>query len=136
MEIKNNATKQGLFAGALGSIVYLPVMVILQPTVFAIAVFSILPDINKTAGEFFGWLIHVLILSITAAIFANLLKKNKDAWTLMTAGVGWSFITGFFIIFAAASLGLSLPPHGWLLEIAANTINGLVIGYVISYFRK
>ncbi len=136
MELKDNPTKQGLFAGILGSIVYLPVMILLQPTVFAVVVFALLPEINQILGEVIGWLIHVIILAVMAGVFANLLKDVREARTLMTAGVGWSFLVGFLVIFSAANMGLSLPLFGWLLEIVANTVNGLVIGYAIAYFRR
>lgn len=136
MELKDDPTKQGLVAGALGSLVYLPVMILLQPTVFARAVFAVLPSIDQTLGEVLGWLVHVAILVVMAAILANLLKSVKESRTLMTAGVGWSFITGFFVIFAAANVGLSLPLFGWVLEAVANTVNGLVLGYTISYLRR
>ncbi len=136
MELKDDPTKQGLVAGALGSLVYLPVMILLQPTVFARAVFAVLPSIDQTLGEVLGWLVHVAILVVMAAILANLLKSVKESRTLMTAGVGWSFITGFFVIFAAANVGLSLPLFGWVLEAVANTVNGLVVGYTIGYLRR
>ncbi len=136
MELKDNLTKQGIFAGVLGSIVYLPVMILLQPTVFAVTVQTLFPDINQTAGEVLGWLIHVVILAVMAAVFANLLKSIHETRTLMSAGVGWSFLTGFFVIFAAVNVGLSLPLFGWFLEITANTVNGLVMGYAIAYFRR
>lgn len=136
MKLKDSYTQQGVFAGALGSIVYLPVMILLQPTVFAVALFSVFPGMNQTVGEVLGWVIHVVILSVIAAIFSNLLKEVRAARHLMAAGVGWSFLAGFFVIFAAAQAGLSLPLFGWFLEMAANTINGLVIGYAISYFRR
>lgn len=136
MELKDSPSRQGLFAGALGSIVYLPVMILLQPTVFAVAVFFIFPGMNQTLGEVLGWLMHVVILALVAMLFSNLLRDVRKAKTLMTAGVGWSFLVGFFVVFAAANAGLSLPLFGWLLEIAANTTNGLVVGYAISYFRR
>jgi hypothetical protein len=136
MELRDDPTRQGLFAGLLGSLVYLPVMILLQPTVFALFVFGVFPGVNQTAGEVLGWLIHVAILAGMAAILAKLLRDVRESRILMTAGVGWSFLTGFFVIFAAASAGLSLSLFGWILESVANTVNGLVVGYTIAYLRQ
>jgi hypothetical protein len=55
---------------------------------------------------------------------------------LLVAGVGWSFLTGWGVLFGAAMMGLSVSFVGWMLESAAHLINGLVVGAVLAYMHR
>jgi len=129
-------TQRGALAGALGALGYLPVMVLLQPTVFANIVFALVPAVPQTAGEFLGWLLHVAFLVPLAIALAHLLQPVRHLSPLLTAAVGWSFLAGWGVAFAAGMMGLSWPLSGWLLEGAAHLVNGLVVGAVLAYVQR
>ena len=129
-------TPRGALAGALGSLIYLPVMLLLQPTPFAKLVFAVFPGVPQTAREFLGWLIHVALLVLMAVALANLLQRVHEWRPLLVAGVGWSFLTGWVVLFGAAMMGLSLPLFGWVLESIAHMINGLVVGATLAYLHR
>ena len=128
--------QRGALAGALGALSYLPVMLLLQPTVFATIVFALWPGAPQTLGEFLGWLLHVLFLVLMMSALAHLLRPMHDTRALLAAGVGWSFLAGWPVVFAAAMLGLSWSLFGWLLESAAHVVNGLVAGTVLAYGQR
>jgi hypothetical protein len=98
-------TPRGALAGVLGSLIYLPVMLILQPTPFAKMVFAVFPDWSQTAGEFLGWLLHVALLVLMAIALAQLVQRVHELRPLLVAGVGWSFLTGWGVLFSAAMMG-------------------------------
>lgn len=129
-------TGRGVLAGALGALGYLPVMVLLQPTVFAKVVFALLPTVPQTAGEFLGWLLHVAVLLPLAIALAHLLVTVQRRAALLAAAVGWSFVAGWGVAFAAAMMGLTWPLFGWLLEGLAHLLNGLVVGMVLMYLQR
>ena len=127
---------RGALAGVLGSLIYLPVMLLLQPTPFATLVFTVLPGLPQTAGEFLGWLVHVALLVLMAMALAHLLQMVRALRPLLVAGVGWSFLTGWMVLFGAAMMGLSLSLFGWVLESAAHVINGLVVGVTLASLQR
>lgn len=129
-------TPRGALAGVLGSLIYLPVMLLLQPTPFARIVFRLLPGLSQTTGEFLGWLLHVVLLVLMAVALAHLVPMVREVRPLLVAGVGWSFLTGWVVLFGAAMLGLSLHLFGWVLESAAHVMNGLVVGSVLAYMHR
>lgn len=129
-------TPRGVLAGALGALIYLPVMLLLQPTPFARVVFALWPGLPQTAGEFLGWLLHVVLLVLMAIALAHLLRVVRELRPLLVAGVGWSFLTGWVVLFGAAMMGLSLGLFAWVLESAAHLINGLVVGAVLAYLHR
>jgi hypothetical protein len=129
-------TPRGALAGVLGALIYLPVMLLLQPTPFARIVFSLVPGLPQTAGEFLGWLLHVVLLVLMAVALAHLVHMVREVRPLLVAGVGWSFLTGWVVLFGAAMMGLSLHLVGWVLESAAHVINGLVVGAVLAYIHR
>jgi hypothetical protein len=115
---------------------YLPVMVLLQPTVFAIIVFALVPTLPQTLGEFLGWLLHVALLIPLGIALAHLVRSVRDPKVLLTAGVGWSFLAGWGVACAAAMLGLSWSLFGWVLEGVAHLVNGVVVGAVLAYVQR
>ncbi len=129
-------TPRGAFAGILGSLIYLPVMLLLQPTPFAKLVFAVWPGVSQTAGEFLGWLLHVALLMVMAIALAHLLGWVSELRPLLVAGVGWSFLTGWVVLFGAAMMGMSLSLFGWVLESSAHLINGLVVGGALAYMHQ
>ena len=129
-------TGRGALAGALGSLVYLPVMLLLQPTPFARAVSALWPHLPQEAAEFLGWLLHVALLVGMAIVLAHLLHAVQEMPPLLVAGVGWSFLSGWLVLFAASAAGLSLSLLGWVLESAAHIVNGLVVGTVLTYTQR
>jgi hypothetical protein len=129
-------TPRGALAGVLGSLIYLPVMLLLQPTPFAKMVFAVFPDLSQTAGEFLGWLLHVALLVLMAIALAHLVQWVREPQPLLVAGVGWSFFTGWVVLFIAAMMGLSLNLLGWVLESAAHLINGVVVGTTLAYMHR
>ncbi|MDH3599155.1 MAG: hypothetical protein OEU26_05885 [Candidatus Tectomicrobia bacterium] len=129
-------TPRGALAGVLGSLIYLPVMLLLQPTPFAKVTFALWPGLSQTAGEFLGWLLHVALLVLMAIALAHLLRKVREPQPLLVAGVGWSFLTGWGVLFGATMMGLSLSLVGWVLESVAHLINGLVVGAVLAYMHR
>ena len=129
-------TPRGALAGGLGALIYLPVMLLLQPTPFAQMVFTVWPGVAPAAGEFLGWLLHVGLLVGMAIALAHLVRRVDDLRSLLTAGLGWSFLTGWVVLFVAARMGLSLSLAGWGLESAAHLINGLVVGAVLAYVHR
>jgi hypothetical protein len=120
----------------LGSLIYLPVMLLLQPTPFARVVFAVWPGAPQTAGEFLGWLLHVALLVGMAIALAHLVRLVHALRPLLVAGVGWSFLTGWVVLFGAAMMGLSLGLFGWVLESVAHVINGLVVGGTLAYMHR
>lgn len=129
-------TPRGALAGVLGALIYLPVMLLLQPTPFARIAFAIWPGLSQAAGEFVGWLLHVALLVGMAVALAHLVRWVHDVRPLLVAGVGWSFLTGWLVLFGAAMMGLSLGLLGWVLETAAHVINGLVVGGTLAYTHQ
>jgi hypothetical protein len=129
-------TRRGVLAGVLGALGYLPVMILLQPTVFATIVLALFPAAPPTAGEFLGWLLHVALLIPLAIALAHLLETVQRPAVLLTAAVGWSFLAGWGVAFAAAMMGLPWPVLGWLLEGLAHVVNGLVVGAVLIYVQR
>jgi hypothetical protein len=127
---------RGVLAGVLGSLIYLPVMLLLQPTAFARIIFTFWPGLPQATGEFLGWLLHVALLVLMAIALAHLLRWVHDLRPLLVAGVGWSFLAGWVVLFAAAMMGLSLSVLGWVLESTAHLINGLVVGAVLAYMHR
>ena len=71
-----------------------------------------------------------------AIALAHLVRRVDDRRSLLTAGLGWSFLTGWVVLFVAARMGLSLSLVGWGLESAAHLINGLVVGAVLAYMHR
>jgi hypothetical protein len=69
-------------------------------------------------------------------VLAHLLRLVHDLRLLLVAGVGWSFLAGWPVVFAAAMLGLSWSLSGWLLESVAHLTNGLVVGAVLAYTQR
>jgi hypothetical protein len=128
--------QRGALAGVLGSLSYLPVMLLLQPTVFATIVFALWPGLPQTLGEFVGWLLHVAFLVLTMMALAYLLRRVHDVQPLLAAGVGWSFLAGWPVAVVAAMLGLSWSLFGWALESAAHLVNGLVVGATLTYLHR
>jgi hypothetical protein len=129
-------TPRGALAGVLGSLIYLPVMLLLQPTPFAKVVYAVGPGLSPTAGEFLGWLLHVAFLVLMAIALAHLLRMVHELRPLLVAGVGWSFLTAWVVLFGATMMGLSLSLLGWGLESAAHIINGLVVGATLAYLHR
>lgn len=129
-------TPRGALAGVLGALIYLPVMLLLQPTPFAKIVFTVWPGLAQAAGEFLGWLLHVALLVVAAIALAHLLRWVHDVRPLLVAGVGWSFLTGWVVLFGAAMMGLSPGLLGWVLETTAHVINGLVVGATLAYMHQ
>lgn len=129
-------TSRGAFAGILGSLSYLPVMLLLQPTFFAKLVFAVWPGVSQTAGEFLGWLLHVALLMGMMIGLAHLMGNVRELRPLLAAGVGWSFLTGWAVLFGVTMMGVSLNLFGWMLESAAHLINGLVVGGTLAYMHQ
>lgn len=129
-------TQRGALAGVLGALSYLPVMLLLQPTVFALIVFALLPGLPQTLGEFVGWLIHVAFLVLVMIALAHLLRRVHEPQPLLAAGVGWSFLAGWPVAVIAAMLGLSWNLFGWVLESAAHLLNGIVVGATLAYLHR
>jgi hypothetical protein len=128
--------QRGALAGALGALSYLPVMLLLQPTVFATVAFALWPSIPQTLGEFLGWLLHVVLLVLVMMALAYVLRTVHDWRVLLAAGVGWSFLASWPVAFTAAMLELSWSLFGWMLESAAHLINGLVVGATLAYLNR
>ena len=98
--------------------------------------FAVWPGVPQAAGEFLGWLLHVALLVGMAIALADLVRWVHDMRPLLVAGVGWSFLTGWMVLFGAAMMGLSLGLVGWVLETAAHVINGLVVGGTLAYMHQ
>jgi len=97
-------TPRGALAGVLGSLIYLPVMLLLQPTPLARIAFAIWPGLQQPAGEFIDWLLHVALVVGTqtyAKIRQNLL------WAFFFNAVGIPIAA-----MAASTLGILLNSFG------------------------
>lgn len=127
---------EGLVGGLFGGVTFLPVMVLLQPTIWAQLVFALFPGIPKTFGEFAGWLIHVSVLGVWAGLFAILFDRASPRETVL-ASIGWAFVIGWFTVMAITLVNQApIPLLGWILETVAHALYGAIFGGVLLYFSR
>lgn len=123
----------GAFGGALGGLAFLPVMILLQPTIWAQAVGLLLPELPRTAGELLGWLVHMSLLACWGGIFASL-YPHRDMRGLLPAALGWVFLAAWFTVMAVTLIhSAAIPLLAWVLETLAHAAYGLVLAATLRY---
>ncbi len=117
----------GLAGGALGGLAFLPVMILLQPTLWAQAVGLALPALPRVAAELLGWLVHLAILAAWGGLFA-VAFHHRDWRSALAAGLGWAFILAWFTAMAVTLVNQGpIPPLAWALETVAHAVYGAVL---------
>ncbi|MBI4082238.1 MAG: hypothetical protein HY423_06455 [Candidatus Lambdaproteobacteria bacterium] len=126
----------GAIGGALGGLAFLPVMLLLQPTLWAQLVRAIAPALAGTPAEFGGWLLHMTVLTAWGALFAALLSR-RDAASVLIGALGWAFILAWFSAVAITLVqGMAIPPIGWVLETLAHAAYGIVLAGVLLFLAR
>ncbi|MCZ6629273.1 MAG: hypothetical protein O7E56_13715 [SAR324 cluster bacterium] len=126
----------GVFGGALGGLAFLPVMMLLQPTIWAEAVGLVLPALRGTAAEFLGWLIHVSLLALWGGLFA-ITFRPREPGSILPAALGWGFLLAWFTVMAVTLIHASpLPLLGWVLETLAHAAYGAVLAATLIYVSR
>lgn len=127
---------EGLVGGLFGGVTFLPVMILLQPTIWAQLVFAFLPGIPQLLGEFLGWLAHISVLGVWSGLFAILFNQASPKQTLL-ASTGWAFLIGWFTVMIITLVNQApIPLLGWILETIAHGLYGAIFGGVLLYFWR
>ncbi|MBI3992722.1 MAG: hypothetical protein HY342_05575 [Candidatus Lambdaproteobacteria bacterium] len=126
----------GALGGALGGLAFLPVMLLLQPTLWAQLVRELAPALAGTPAEFLGWVVHMAVLTAWGALFALLLPQRQAAPVLVGA-LGWAFVLAWFSAIAITLVqGIAIPPLGWTLETLAHAVYGAVLAGTLLYLAR
>lgn len=126
----------GAVGGALGGLAFLPVMILLQPTLWAEIVRRVAPALAGTPAEFVGWLLHVSVLTVWGAAFAFVLPRRETA-VVVIAALGWAFISAWFTVMAVSlTQVIVVPGLVWALETVAHGLYGLVLGGVLLFLAR
>jgi hypothetical protein len=126
----------GAAGGVLGGLAFLPVMVLLQPTIWARLVVWIAPGLAGTPAEFLGWLLHVAVLTGWGGAFSVVLTRRDPAVVFLGA-VGWAFIAGWFTLMAISlSSDQPLPMLAWMLETLSHLSYGIVLGGTLVFLAR
>jgi len=126
----------GAVGGALGGLAFLPVMLLLQPTLWAELVRVLGPALAGTAAEFGGWLVHMALLTAWGALFAALFPPRAGT-PLLLGALGWAFVLAWFSAMAIALVqGAAIPPLGWALETAAHAAYGGVLAGALWFLAR
>jgi hypothetical protein len=113
----------GAVGGALGGLAFLPVMLLLQPTLWAELVREVAPELAGAPAELAGWLVHMAVLTAWGTLFAGLLPQRETAPVLIGA-LGWAFILAWF------------SALGWALETVAHAAYGAVLAGTLLYLVR
>ena len=126
----------GAAGGALGGLAFLPVMLLLQPTLWAQLVRTLAPGLAGTPAEFGGWLLHMAVLTAWGALFALLLPQRETAPVLMGA-LGWAFVLAWISAIAITLVqGMAIPAFGWALETLAHAVYGAVLAGTLLFLSR
>jgi hypothetical protein len=126
----------GAVGGALGGLAFLPVMLLLQPTLWAELVREVAPELAGAPAELAGWLVHMAVLTAWGTLFAGLLPQRETAPVLIGA-LGWAFILAWFSAIAITLVqGAAIPPLGWALETVAHAAYGAVLAGTLLYLVR
>ncbi len=126
----------GAFGGALGGLAFLPVMILLQPTIWAELVGLLLPALARTPAELLGWVIHVCLLAVWGGLFAMTYRERAPR-AVVQAALGWVFVLAWFTVMAVTLIHQSpIPLLGWVLETIAHGAYGAVLAGTLIYVAR
>lgn len=126
----------GVAGGALGGLAFLPVMILLQPTLWARFVGLLLPNLPQVAAEFLGWIIHMVILAAWGGLF-SIAFPHRDLRGMLCAGLGWAFILGWFTAMTVTLVNQTpIPLMGWVLETGAHAVYGTVLSATLIFVSR
>jgi len=126
----------GAVGGVLGGLAFLPVMLLLQPTIWAQIVVWIAPGSAGTPAEFLGWLMHVAVLTAWGGLF-SLLVVRREPLIVFVGAVGWAFITGWFTLMAVSlASDAPLPGLAWALETLSHFTYGVVLAGTLIFLAR
>lgn len=128
----SRAATYGAFGGALGALVFIPIMLTLGRTPWRVFVEENVPGLAASAGQFSGWLLHLTVATLFGLAFGVLAFRgrvtNPYPWALAWAGLFLGLSVAFVVYEQVA-----VPVWGVLLEIVGHAVYGLVLAATYLY---
>lgn len=126
------AATYGALGGALGALVFIPIMLTLGRTPWRVFAEDNIPGLAASAGQFSGWVLHLAVAALFGVAFGLLALRGRVAnpypWALSWAGLFLGLSVAFVVYEQVA-----VPVWGVLLEILGHAVYGLVLAATYLY---
>lgn len=127
--IENKTLLAGLLGGFLGSLIFIPIMLLAPGTLFMNLIMMAMSGMS--GANIFGWILHAIVNSVWGLIFVLLLKQVKTKRIYLFSLI-WSLVLAGIIIAVAPSVGLQVTPVLIVVEAIAY-INYSIILWAIYF---
>lgn len=128
----SRAATYGALGGALGALVFIPIMLTLGRTPWRAFVEDNIPGLAGSAGQFSGWVLHLGVATLFGLAFGLVAFRgrvtNPYPWALAWAGL----LLGLSVAFVVYEQ-VAVPVWGVLLEIVEHAVYGLVLAATYLY---
>ena len=129
---ENKNLLAGLLGGFLGSLIFIPIMLLAPGTLFMNLLMMAMPGMAGT--NIFGWILHAIVNSVWGLIFVLILKQFKTKQIYLFSLI-WSLILAGIIISAAPSVGLQISSVLITVETIAYINYSIILWSIVRNFK-
>lgn len=120
----------GLLGGFLGSLIFIPIMLLVPGTLFMNLIMSMTP---MSGANIFGWVLHAVVNSVWGLIFVLLLKRIKTKRVYLFSLI-WSLVLAGIVLSLVPSFGLQITPTLITVETIAYISYSIILWATYSFF--